>query len=113
MGGRRYEDFKNRSGWEQLKKNSWTRLKLAEPIVRKHKIKLAVENHKDWQIPDLLEFVHGLASEYIGGQVGTSDVAEMQITVRIGPSNKNSNFSRQFALSIEFIGLHVFGILLV
>ncbi|MCZ6672078.1 MAG: sugar phosphate isomerase/epimerase [Verrucomicrobia bacterium] len=73
MGGRRYEDFDHREGWKQLKKQAWKSLRLAEPIVRKHRVRLAVENHKDWQVADLVEFMKGLSSEYIGVTIDTGN----------------------------------------
>ena len=73
MGGRRYEDFTQRSEWLNLKKNSWKRIQLAEPIVRKHRVKLAVENHKDWQVADLIEFMDGISSEYVGVTIDTGN----------------------------------------
>lgn len=73
MGGRRYEDFDNRQGWLELKKKSWERIRLAEPIVRKHRVRLAVENHKDWEADDLIEFMEGMSSEYLGVTIDTGN----------------------------------------
>ena len=41
-------------------------LQLAEPILRKHKVKLAVENHKDWRAPELANAMKQLNSEWVG-----------------------------------------------
>ena len=73
MGGRRYEDFDKRADWVNLKKQSWKRIQLAEPIVRKHRVRLAVENHKDWEAADLLEFMDGISSEYVGVTIDTGN----------------------------------------
>lgn len=73
MGGRRYEDFDQLSQWKDLKERSWKSLQLAEPVVRKHKVTLAVENHKDWQVEDLIEFMEGLDSEYVGVTIDTGN----------------------------------------
>lgn len=73
MGGRRYEDFESRTGWLELKKRSWQRVRWAEPVVRKHRVYLAVENHKDWQAPDLLELMRDIASEYVGVTIDTGN----------------------------------------
>jgi sugar phosphate isomerase/epimerase len=73
MGGRRYEDFDNRSDWLNLKKNTLKRIQLAEPVVRKHQVRLAVENHKDWQVADLVEFMQGMSSDYIGVTIDTGN----------------------------------------
>lgn len=73
MGGRRYEDFDNRKDWLDLKKRSWQRIRMAEPIVRKHRVHLAVENHKDWEADDLIEFMTDIGSEYIGVTIDTGN----------------------------------------
>ena len=41
-------------------------LQLAEPVLRKHKVKLAVENHKDWRADELVYALQQLKSEWIG-----------------------------------------------
>lgn len=73
MGGRRYEDFSSRSEWEAFRSRSEERLKLAEPIAKRQRIRLAVENHKDWQTSDLLELMATFSSEYIGVTIDTGN----------------------------------------
>jgi 3-oxoisoapionate decarboxylase len=41
-------------------------LQLAEPVLRKHKVKLAIENHKDWRADELVDALQQLKSEWIG-----------------------------------------------
>ena len=41
-------------------------LQLAEPVVRKHKVKLAVENHKDYRIDELASLMKRFDSEFVG-----------------------------------------------
>jgi 3-oxoisoapionate decarboxylase len=41
-------------------------LQRAEPIVRKHKMKLAIENHKDWRADELAAIIKQLNSEWMG-----------------------------------------------
>ena len=65
-GGRRYEILHSAEAFADLKKNALASLKLAEPILRKHKVKLAVENHKDWRSPELVGILKQLNSEWIG-----------------------------------------------
>jgi hypothetical protein len=48
------------------KRKPWFRCNWAEPILRKHKVKLAVENHKDWRAPELASALKQLNSEWIG-----------------------------------------------
>lgn len=66
VGGRRYEQFNSFEGWKAMKEQAWKSFRLAEPIAAKHRVKLAVENHKDWRIDDLVEFVGGIESEWFG-----------------------------------------------
>lgn len=66
LSGRRYETFDSKESFEQFKKDSLTSLQLAEPIVRKHKLKLAVENHKDWRAPELVALLRQVNSEWVG-----------------------------------------------
>ena len=66
LGGRRYENFKTEKEFLDFKAVSLKSLQLAEPIVRKHKMKLAIENHKDWRAAELVEIIKGLDSEWMG-----------------------------------------------
>ncbi len=66
LGGRRYETFHSIEAFEEFRKNSLAALRLAEPVVRKHKIKLAVENHKDWRAPELVTVLKEVDSEWVG-----------------------------------------------
>jgi len=66
LGGRRYETFDSAQAWDEFCKQSWTSLTLAEPVVRRVGIKLAVENHKDWRVPEMLDLLKRLGSERVG-----------------------------------------------
>lgn len=66
LSGRRYENFKTEAEWEIFKANSIKSIQLAEPIVRKHRLKLAIENHKDWMAAELAELIENLGSEWVG-----------------------------------------------
>lgn len=66
LGGRRYETFKSLEQWESFRKQSLLSLQLAEPILRKTRCKLAIENHKDWRSDEHLELMKKLDSEWIG-----------------------------------------------
>lgn len=65
-GGRRYEILHSAAAFDEMKKNALVSLKLAEPVLRKHQVKLAVENHKDWRSPELVGMLKQLNSEWIG-----------------------------------------------
>jgi len=66
LNGRRYENFQTLAQFQEFTRNSVTSLELAEPIVRKHKIKLAIENHKDWRAQELASVLQHLSSEWVG-----------------------------------------------
>jgi hypothetical protein len=44
LSGRRYETFKTLAEYREFKAQSWKRLQLAEPVLAKHGMRLAVEN---------------------------------------------------------------------
>jgi sugar phosphate isomerase/epimerase len=66
LSGRRYENFKTDAEWATFKANSLKSIQFAEPIVRKHQVKLAIENHKDWKAAELAEIIQNLGSEWVG-----------------------------------------------
>lgn len=66
LSGRRYETFKTEADWLTFRGNSLKSIRLAEPITRKHQVKLAVENHKDWKAAELRQIIEDLGSEWVG-----------------------------------------------
>jgi len=64
--GRRYEVYHSASEFEEARKNALASIQLAEPVLKKHKVKLAVENHKDWRATELAEIMKKLSSEWVG-----------------------------------------------
>lgn len=64
--GRRYEFFKSGQQFADASKHAMETLEKVEPIVAKHRIRLAVENHKDQRVPERLESLKRLSSEWIG-----------------------------------------------
>jgi sugar phosphate isomerase/epimerase len=66
LNGRRYENFHTAQEFKDFKKNAVAALERAERVVRKHKVKLAVENHKDWRATELIDVLDGLGSEWLG-----------------------------------------------
>ncbi|MFN8347115.1 MAG: TIM barrel protein [Spirosomataceae bacterium] len=66
LGGRRYEVFRTADAFREFKKNAVTSLQLAEPVLKKHRVKLAVENHKDMLAPELAEVLKQIGSEWVG-----------------------------------------------
>jgi sugar phosphate isomerase/epimerase len=66
LGGRRYESFNSVQLYTEYVKRALASLQLAEPILRKYKIRLGVENHKDWLAPELAGILKQLGSEWTG-----------------------------------------------
>lgn len=64
--GRRYEVMHSTGEVSEFKKNAMDSLRLAEPVLRRHKMKLAIENHKDWRADELVSALKELNSEWIG-----------------------------------------------
>ncbi|MFC1633234.1 sugar phosphate isomerase/epimerase family protein [Planctomycetota bacterium] len=72
-GGRRYEQFDRREQFDEFAKRAWKTIESVAPIVEKHCIPLAIENHKDWLIPHMLERLKRIDSEYVGVCIDTSN----------------------------------------
>lgn len=64
--GRRYEQFNSPAEFAEASRRAARSLELAEPVVRRHKFRLAVENHKDQRVPERLDLLKRLGSEYVG-----------------------------------------------
>jgi sugar phosphate isomerase/epimerase len=66
LGTRRYETFKDLASWQQFKTESDQALKTAVPVLEKHKMTLALENHKDWTVSEMLDLMNRHTSPYLG-----------------------------------------------
>jgi sugar phosphate isomerase/epimerase len=73
LGGRRYETFKTAEAYREFKRHAAESLILAEPVVARHKVRLAVENHKDYRADELAEQLRKLRSEFVGATVDTGN----------------------------------------
>ena len=73
MGGRRYEVFKSMEDFRHFHAEAIRSLSLAEPVVRKHKLKLAIENHKDLTTDEQITLLRKLDSEWVGALVDTGN----------------------------------------
>ncbi len=65
LGGRRYETFPTLADWKKWVDQSHAALRLAVPIIEKHKVIVALENHKDWTNEDFLRLLKTYQSEYL------------------------------------------------
>jgi sugar phosphate isomerase/epimerase len=66
LPGRRYETFKSLDEFRQAERHGLQSLQWAEPVLARHRFRLAVENHKDQRIAEKLHTIKQLNSEYIG-----------------------------------------------
>jgi 3-oxoisoapionate decarboxylase len=73
MDGRRYEVFDSAEAFRRFQEQSWQALLLARPVVEKHEVKLAVENHKDLRAGELADVLKRLDSRQVGACVDTGN----------------------------------------
>ncbi len=66
MTGRRYEDLNSVEAFKKNFDQCQKTIALAEPVVRKHKLPLAIENHKGWRAAEQAAWMKRLGSEYVG-----------------------------------------------
>jgi sugar phosphate isomerase/epimerase len=66
LGGRRYETFSSLEEWKRFVEEARERIRLAVPILEKHRIPLGLENHKDWTAEELVALMKEHSSEYLG-----------------------------------------------
>jgi sugar phosphate isomerase/epimerase len=66
LNGRRYEVFDSADAFRRFFEQARQALALARPVVERHEVRMAVENHKDLQAGDLAELIRKLDSPLIG-----------------------------------------------
>ena len=73
LGTRRYETFRAAKDYTAFAEQALGSLRLAEPVVARHKVTLAVENHKDFRTDELVGVMKAIASEHVGVCVDTGN----------------------------------------
>ena len=71
--GRRYEAFQSMEAFQAFHEHAKRTLALIEPVLRKHQLKLAIENHKDHTTEELVGMMKAISSEWIGVLVDTGN----------------------------------------
>ena len=66
LPGRRYETFTALDEWQRLNVEAHKAIDRALPIVEKHGIPLALENHKDWTAAEMAALMKRKSSEHLG-----------------------------------------------
>lgn len=69
MPGRRYERFQSLEEFRQAERRARHMLELAAPVVEKHRVRLAVENHKDQRVEERAKLLKAIDSQYVGACV--------------------------------------------
>ena len=71
--GRRYERFQKLAEFREFEQRGQQMLERAAPIVEKHRVPFAVENHKDQRIEERIALFKHLDSEFIGTCLDTGN----------------------------------------
>lgn len=64
--GRRYEEFTAFEDFKTSFEAHKRSVERAEPILRRHRMRLAIENHKGWRAAEHAAWVRAVGSEYVG-----------------------------------------------
>ena len=73
LPGRRYEQFNSAEEFARSSQRAAEKLRQVEPIMARHRMRLAVENHKCHRIAERLDLLQQLGSEWIGMCVDTGN----------------------------------------
>ena len=66
MTGRRYEEMNTLEDFRQNFERCQKSIALAEPILRKHRMRLGIENHKGWRSAEQAAWLKRVSSEWVG-----------------------------------------------
>lgn len=66
MTGRRYEDIASPEQFRASFERNQKQVELAEPILRKYRVPLGIENHKGWRAAEQAAWLKRLGSEWVG-----------------------------------------------
>jgi sugar phosphate isomerase/epimerase len=69
LPGRRYEFFDSAEQFRQYDQQARKSVELAAPVVERHRVRLAIENHKDHRIPERIDLLKQISSEWVGACV--------------------------------------------
>ena len=65
LSGRRYESFATLADWKKWVEQTHAAIKAALPVIEKHKVIVAIENHKDWTTEEFPRLLKTYQSEYL------------------------------------------------
>ena len=72
-GDRRYEAYRDPRSFQEFAARTWDSLRVAAPLAARCGVRLAVENHKDFRVGELLDMLRRLSSEHVGVCVDTNN----------------------------------------
>ena len=71
--GRRYEMFERLADWQAAVEGFHRQVEAALPIVERHRMRLGLENHKDWHVDEQVALLERYSSEYLGVTLDTGN----------------------------------------
>jgi sugar phosphate isomerase/epimerase len=71
--GRRYEMFDTLAAWKDAVAGFHRQIAAAVPIVEKHRMRMGIENHKDFRVDEQVRLLEQYSSEYIGVTLDTGN----------------------------------------
>jgi len=97
LESRRYETFSQLEDWKRFVAESHQRIARVVPIIEKHKMPLALENHKDWTADELATLMKEYSSEYLGVCVDTGNNISllddpMEVVEKLAPYAVSTHF---------------------
>jgi sugar phosphate isomerase/epimerase len=97
MSGRRYETFDSAASFRKFAGQALNSLNLAARVIRRHKIHLAVENHKDWRADELIALLNKVGCDEIGVCLDTGNSIAlledpMEVVETLAPRTLTSHF---------------------
>jgi sugar phosphate isomerase/epimerase len=66
LTGRRYEEFDKLEPWKAMFDRIKVGIALAEPVLRKYRMPLGIENHKGYRSAEQAAWLKGVSSEWVG-----------------------------------------------
>jgi sugar phosphate isomerase/epimerase len=97
LSGRRYETFATLDAFRRFAEASSQALRLAAPVVARHDILLAVENHKDWRAEELLAVLKRDGNDHVGVCLDTGNSIAlledpMEVVEALAPRSFTTHF---------------------
>lgn len=95
--GRRYEMFETLAEWKTAVEGFHRQIAVAVPIVEKHRMRLGIENHKDWRVDEQVALLKHYSSEYVGVTLDTGNNLSvlddpMETVAKLAPYTFNVHF---------------------